>query len=210
MKNTGKKSGTNAVPVRDRLWRTFHQLGSPPYRLPARGANRSLAGSDLLRAARGGRVLGAGAGAARLSAGRQLQDHLHPRAQRLPEHGRLCAHGRRGGHRLHLAHEAGPWRGGERGPAGRLVHRPGADNRRHLGQAHVGHLLGMGRCAADVRTAPVVPVYRLHGPADVLRRTRQGGPGQRAARGCGRGERAHRPLLGGVVDDAAPGPDADP
>ena len=65
---------------------------------------------------------------------------------------------------LDLAHQARARGRGGRGADRRLVHLPGAGDRLDLGQADVGHLVGLGR-AAHVRADPAVPVPRLHGAA---------------------------------------------
>ena len=47
-------------------------------------------------------------------------------------------------------------------PAGAIFTFSGAVDRRTVGQAHLGHLVGLG-CPADVGTNPVVPVSGIHG-----------------------------------------------
>ena len=78
-----------------------------------------------------------------------------------------------------------------------------AGHRLALGQADVGHLVGVGR-AADLGADPVLPLSRLHRAARRLR-----GPGARRARrrdpGPGRrGQPADHQVLGRLVEHAAP------
>ncbi len=83
------------------------------------------------------------------------------------------------GHRADLAPPARHHRGARHCARGRGVYRDLPDVRFTVGQADLGHLLGMG-CAADLDAGAAVPLSRLSGAVG-LRRREQGGERKGAA-----------------------------
>ena len=75
------------------------------------------------------------------------------------------------GHRPRLQHPAVGHDGAGAGADRRADGLPLAVDRRPVGQADVGHLVGVG-CAADLGTDPVLPLHRLHRAAGGHRRSR--------------------------------------
>src|SRR5690606_26963609 len=154
----------------------------------------------------GGAVRRAVRGSARLPAGRQLPDPLHPRALGLDEPGDVRADGLLRRDRAHLADQAVRDPGHGLRADRRRLHRHHPGHRQHLGQADVGYLVGLGP-APDLAAGAAVPLLRRD---RAVRGDR--GPPRRRAPGFAagkrrRGDAAERPLLGGGVELAAPGPD---
>jgi len=87
-------------------------------------------------------------------------------------------------------------------PIGRLVYAAGTGHGLTLGKTDVGHLVGVGR-TPHFRTAAVLPVSRLHGPASGDRRTAARGARRCAARAGRRGQYSGDPFLGAVVEHPA-------
>ena len=96
-----------------------------------------------------------------LPAGHHGADHVHPRAVRLAVHDVLHADGALGARHAGLAPSAGRRRAEGRRADRRRLHRAGAGHRLDLGQADVGHLVGVGR-AADLGLRAVPDVSRHH------------------------------------------------
>src|SRR5438876_828281 len=109
-----------------------------------------------------------------------------------------------GGHRPGVQHAALAHDGERPGADRRAVHLHRAVDRLVLGQADLGHLVGLGR-APHLGADPAVPVLRLHGAAGGDRRPATSGTRRRAARDRRRCERPDHLLLGTVVEHAAPG-----
>jgi hypothetical protein len=91
-------------------------------------------------------------------------------------------------------------------PTGRDVHLPRPLDRRALGQADLGHLVGLGR-AAHLGADPAVPLRRLSLARLGDRRPAPRRPRRRAAGDRRQHQRADHLLLGEVVEHPAPGRD---
>ena len=92
-----------------------------------------------------GPILGTGDRASRLPAGRVLQDYLYPRTSRLVIHAGLCGDGGRGVYRYGLEGEdSGDYGFGMRTHRSGF-YRIGAGHGHVVGQAHLGHVLAVGR-----------------------------------------------------------------
>ena len=89
-------------------------------------------------------------------------------------------------------------------PTGALMAFLSLVDRRPVGQADVGRLVGVG-CAPDLRTDPVLPVHRLHRPAGRHRRPAPRRQGRRHPGAGRRGERADHLFLGEMVEHPASG-----
>ena len=103
----------------------------------------------------------ADAGAGRLQAGRNRANPLCPCSRRVARHGRMDV---AGAGRIDPAGVAPPFVGDRRARdrgAGYVVHRAVPCDRFDLGQADLGHLVGMGR-ADDVDARPAVPLCGLY------------------------------------------------
>ena len=83
----------------------------------------------------------------RRHAGRRLPHHLHPRARGLDVDGAVPGDGLLGRHRLGLQRAPGVDGGARHRAHRRDVHLRGAVDRRPLGQADLGRLVGVGRAA---------------------------------------------------------------
>ena len=81
-------------------------------------------------------------------------------------------------------------------PTGRALHLHRAVDRVAVGQADLGHLLGVGR-APHLGADPALSLPRLHGAAGGDRRSAPRRPRRRAARDRRRGEHPDHLLLGG-------------
>ena len=151
------------------MWTWFHKLASPPHAYRISSGCAPWFGWAALMLILDGRVLGAGAGARRLPAGRCFPHRLRACADRLAVAviyvvmaiaaavGLIW--------RIKLAHAVAA----ACAPIGACVHVPRAGDGLDLGQADVGHVVGVG-CAPDVGADAAVPVSRLHGAARVDRR----------------------------------------
>ncbi len=106
--------------------------------------------------------------------------------------------------RADVQHPAGVDAGGGAGAHRRMDDLYRVVDRRAVGQAHLGHLVGVG-CAADFGTDPAFSVHRIHVPARRDRRRAPRRPRRRGAGAGGRGQRADHLFLGEVVEHAAPG-----
>ena len=89
-------------------------------------------------------------------------------------------------------------------PSGALMTFIALVDRRALGQAYMGYVVGMGR-APDFGTDPVVPLHRLHVAGRGDRRAAQGGQGLGGPGAGRRGQRADHLFLGAMVEHAASG-----
>ena len=100
-------------------------------------------------------------GARRLPAGRDRPDHVRARSGGLARHRLLRRHGGLGARHARLAPPAGRRLAEGRGPDRRRVHADLPRHRLAVGQADVGHLVGLGR-PADLGPGAVPHVLRLH------------------------------------------------
>ena len=148
-------------------------------------------------------VLVACRGAARLSAGRNGADHVHPCAGRVDGAVDLSVHRGFERGRAGLAASARRDRGAG-GGAGRGGFHPCLPrDRLALGAADVGRVVGMGR-AADLGAGAVFPVSRLYRAGERVRRP-QPRRARRGALGPGRRRQpADHQVLGRLVEYAAP------
>src|SRR5437016_1212662 len=161
-------------------------------------------GAALTLGLRGGALHRLFRRADRRAAGRGLPHHLHPRPGGVDVDVHLRGDGVLGGHRPGLQHAALAHDGERPGADRRAVHLHRAVDRLVLGQADLGHLVGLGR-APHLGADPAVPVLRLHGAAGGDRRPATSGTRRRAARDRRRCECPDHLLLGTVVEHAAPG-----
>src|SRR5436853_316395 len=168
------------------------------------GSDRALVRRRGSRALRGGALHRLVRRADRRAAGRGLPHHLHPRPGGVDVDVHLRDDGVLGGHRPGVQHAALAHDGERARAHRRAVHLHRAVDRLVLGQADLGHLVGLGR-APHLGADPAVPVLRLHGAAGGDRRPATSGTRRRAARDRRRGERPDHLLLGTVVEHAAPG-----
>ncbi|CAA9209992.1 MAG: Cytochrome c-type biogenesis protein CcmC, putative heme lyase for CcmE, partial [uncultured Acidimicrobiales bacterium] len=154
----------------------------------------------------GGHPRGRVAAASHGGAGRLRTPHRRPPGPRLDRLHRLRGHGS-GQPPVpppgHTVTQVGP-AGGRVGRGRRGVHRPHARHRLDLGQADMGHVVGLGR-PPDPECADAGVALRLRGPSQGRHGRRSAGDhlGRHGRRGCSR--RADQPLRGDVVAHAAPG-----
>src|SRR5436189_124620 len=172
--------------------------------LPCRGSDRALVRRRGGRALRGGPLHRLVRRADRRAAGRGLPHHLHSRPGGVDVDVHLRGDGVLGGHRPGFQHAALAHDGERAGAHRRAVHLHRAVDRLVLGQADLGHLVGLGR-VPHLGADPAVPVLRLHGAAGGDRRPATSRTRRSAARDRRRGERPDHLLLGTVVEHAAPG-----
>ena len=110
--------------------------------------------------------------ARRLSAGRDRAHHVHSRAVRVALDDDLWDHRDIELRAPRLPASAGRCFGEGRGAARRGIHVSGAADGLAVGQADVGHLLGVGR-AADVGADAFFPLSRIHRACARRSRTRE-------------------------------------
>ncbi len=99
----------------------------------------------------------------------------HPCARRLDGELRLWPDGAGERRRADLAPSARRHRGAGGGAARRRLHPALPGHRLALGQAHVGHLVGLGR-AAHLGAGAVLPLSRLYRAGERLRRSHAAAP----------------------------------
>ena len=110
----------------------------------------------------------------RFSAGRVVPDHLHSRTGGVDVNVHLCGDGVLGWNRAGVQYAAVIDDGARAGADRRIDDLHRAVDRLVVGQAYLGHLVGVG-CQADFRTDTAVPLYRLYVAGRGDRRSR-GGP----------------------------------
>ena len=192
-------------PHRARLNMNWFYFSSPPtfYRLAGSLAPWFFALAALLAVA--GLYVGFLVAPDRRAARRGLSRDLHPRARGVDVDVPVLRDGLlRGALSLTFNTRLAAMMARAVAPTGRDVHVPRALDRRLLGPAHLGHLLGLGR-AHGLGARAALPLRRIHRARQRLR-----GPAPRRSRRIAAGARGPREpadhlFLGPVVEYAAPG-----